>query len=235
MNKQKSPSSGFTLIELLTVIAIIGILASIIIPTVGTVKTKAAMVTSSSNLRQIALAYNTFSNSGSRTRTLSSDAKAQYTATTRSEWGEKLAEYGELNDGALYFIASSADVSNITIPNLILDGKKGSYAPNQTWADASEEISYNMGVNVSANRPTSSTPLIWTKGIKSDGLWDEDETISPWLNKGGHIAFADGHVTFYEELYDSKGNGVLIDTAGTQVKTPEDALGGTANVLVGTK
>lgn len=44
---------GFTLIELLTVIAIIGILAAIIIPTVGRVRESAATASDTSNLRQI--------------------------------------------------------------------------------------------------------------------------------------------------------------------------------------
>lgn len=44
---------AFTLIELLTVIAIIGILASIIIPTVGAVRNKARAVQCVSNLRQL--------------------------------------------------------------------------------------------------------------------------------------------------------------------------------------
>ncbi len=44
---------AFTLIELLTVIAIIGILAAIIIPTVGRVRAAARMTTDMSNLRQI--------------------------------------------------------------------------------------------------------------------------------------------------------------------------------------
>ncbi|AHF91740.1 N-terminal cleavage protein [Opitutaceae bacterium TAV5] len=47
---------AFTLIELLTVIAIIGILAAIIIPTVGRVRASARTVTCKSNLRQIAIA-----------------------------------------------------------------------------------------------------------------------------------------------------------------------------------
>ncbi|EIP99390.1 prepilin-type N-terminal cleavage/methylation domain-containing protein [Opitutaceae bacterium TAV1] len=45
--------AAFTLIELLTVIAIIGILAAIIIPTVGTVRNKARAVQCISNLRQM--------------------------------------------------------------------------------------------------------------------------------------------------------------------------------------
>lgn len=49
-------SYGFTLIELLTVIAIIGILASILIPVVGAVRDSAKASVCLSNLRQIGLA-----------------------------------------------------------------------------------------------------------------------------------------------------------------------------------
>lgn len=49
-------ASAFTLIELLTVIAIIGILAAIVIPTVGKVRMSARTVQCISNLRQIGIA-----------------------------------------------------------------------------------------------------------------------------------------------------------------------------------
>lgn len=57
-----SRAAAFTLIELLTVVAIIGILAAIIIPTVGHVRTKARLTQSSSNLRQTGNAIRLYGN-----------------------------------------------------------------------------------------------------------------------------------------------------------------------------
>lgn len=48
---------AFTLIELLTVIAIIGILAAILIPTIASVRRSAAKTQTISNMRQIGVAY----------------------------------------------------------------------------------------------------------------------------------------------------------------------------------
>lgn len=52
--------TGFTLVELLTVLAIIGILATLLMSALSTAKKKSRIVGSISNLRQIAIAFTTY-------------------------------------------------------------------------------------------------------------------------------------------------------------------------------
>lgn len=120
MKKPSTPRSGFTLIELLTVIAIIGILAAILIPAVGAVRIKAAQVKSSSNLRQIGLAFNNFSTSGGRTKVIGDGTYNSSTnpnqANNRKDWALVLAQGAELTDAQLYFIDSDPAISGTVTP-----------------------------------------------------------------------------------------------------------------------
>jgi prepilin-type N-terminal cleavage/methylation domain-containing protein/prepilin-type processing-associated H-X9-DG protein len=56
----RSHHSGFTLVELLTVIAIIGVLAGILVPVIGSVRTSAKQSVSVSNMRQVGVAMLAF-------------------------------------------------------------------------------------------------------------------------------------------------------------------------------
>ncbi len=103
--------SGFTLIELLTVIAIIGILAAIIIPTVGSVRNKAKGVRCTSNLRQIGVAIRGFANDNKGMMVPYRGEPTSAENTTPILWTEYLVPYMSIKtpDGKMPTLADGAD------------------------------------------------------------------------------------------------------------------------------
>ena len=190
-----------------------------------------------SNLKQIALAYNTFSSSGGRTRTISdgsyNESTAPSSASTVLEWPLVLAQNGGLLDATVYYIESDQAVTDAggvdSLPKII--GQKdttGLFTPNTEWTGlGTEVIGYEMVTGTSANANSSTTPLIWTKGLQTAGTWNA--TINPWGSDGGHIAFMDGHVTFYQNVAQPP---ALVDTTdGSATANIEDTLTGSARIL----
>ena len=88
--------AGFTLIELLTVIAIIGVLAAVLVPVIGTVRAKGRASASVSNLRQIHLALTLFADEHrdaypKATNTV--DWNLAETDSAKMAWTQQLARY----------------------------------------------------------------------------------------------------------------------------------------------
>ncbi len=208
---------AFTLVELLTVIAIIGILSAILIPTIGKVMDTAKKSASQSNIREIAKSYILYANDGGRPRTINKDNLA--------DWATTLAQYTQLNDPRIWILGDdpmveSMDSSSQPFPVVVgEESESGVWSPNSDFT--AYPVSFTIANAPSSRAPASTTPLIWTRGLNTAGGWNaQDHASEPGVygEDGGHVGFLDGHVEYFKDLKGDDGEGKLVQY-GTSNKT----------------
>jgi len=123
---------GFTLIELLTVIAIIGILAAIIIPVVGKVRSSARDTRCKSNLRQIGLAVQLYASERNRLPPSVNGGPSRGGEAEGVTWVQALRPFmGSTNDQDFH-VSSNSPV--VVCPGRVLvpedDGNQPTYSAN---------------------------------------------------------------------------------------------------------
>jgi len=186
---------------LLVLIAFVGIVAAIMIPTVGKVRETAQRTTDSSHLRQIvqaSLLYAVEEDGRLPGRSLSPDgsATADRELATLQHVAAALANRGGLNDCMVWF--SSADRATRDAPpaafaSVILhdDGTTNTAFMQQ------RALAWDFVTGLTTRHPPT-TPVAWTRGLRRDGSWDRRTSV--YGEDGGWIAFLGGNVRFYPDL-----------------------------------
>jgi len=206
--------AGFTLIELLTVIAIIGILAAIIIPTVGTVREKAQRTVDASNLREIAKAAMIYA-SDNNDRLPDPVALQQQGVLTAPSlaylWPAILARNGMLNDPTFYY-AKNDPLFNGTYPDAILAKTDATRRTLDATFTANAALSWEFVGGLKMGDPAT-TPIAFTRGLTTAGTWDAVNGV--YKETGGQVVFLGGNVVFYPDTvqkFVSNSSGRLVDS-----------------------
>lgn len=218
---RRPSGAGFTLIELLTVIAIIGILAAIFIPTIGAVREKAQRAVDANNLREIAKAAMIYAGDNND-RLPDPAALTQLTGGSPvHRWAGILAKTNVLSDPAFY-IAKNDPLFNGTYPPAIVEPT--SPARNQLNPDfVAAPLAWEFVGGVRMGDPAT-TPIAYTRGLQPNGYWDVNSGV--YKDTGGYIAFLGGSVSFHNStvgLFTS-------NTTGRKVTDIRNAIPPTAKI-----
>lgn len=204
----KRKQFGFTLVELLTVVAIIGILAAILIPAVSNGLKRSRQVAAMANAGGVASAYQSYLID--RGRSMSPDS-----IESVGDFAARLAEFDYLASAEPFFI-SDDPLAPDPIPRSLAAKQGEEWKATEPFSSVNA-YSLDVAIGISPHHATSTTPMLWTRGLTTSGEWSEDAV---WENRGFMI-YADGH----SEMIDTMGTGENALLLHYTNRTP------TANVL----
>ena len=194
----KNKTAGFTLIELLTVIAIIGILAAIIIPTVGTVREKAQRAVDGNNIREILKAAQIYA--GDNQDRLPDPFNISNAVLNSPhlawKWPGILAKNNILTDPNFYFAKNDTAFNSNTPLQFIITPSTARNTLHPSFTNArSPSWEFVGGVKMS---DAATTPVLYTRGLQANGTWSP--TSGVYRDTGGFIAFLGGNISFYPNV-----------------------------------
>jgi prepilin-type N-terminal cleavage/methylation domain-containing protein/prepilin-type processing-associated H-X9-DG protein len=195
---------GFTLIELLTVIAIIGILAGILIPTVGRVREVAQRAADASNLREIGKAAQLYAleHQDRLPDPLSTSATGAEPNSHYFTFLRQLAEGGGLDEASLYFSRLDPLYDGTPLGRVLDPSDSSRNTLNAALLSRVPSVNLVGGLRLS---DPGTTPLAFTRGLTAAGTWNTsatDQNQGVYADGGGHVLFLGGHVQYYRSVGD---------------------------------
>lgn len=196
--------SAFTLIELLTVIAIIGTLAGILIPTVGRVREVAQRSADASHLREIGKAALLYAaeNQDRLPDPLASSAAGSTAPSRYFTLLSQLAQGGGLDEASLYFSRLDPQNDGAAPPRVLDPADTTRTTLNPALTSRIPSVNVVGGLRVTDG---GSTPLAFTRGLTAAGTWNASATDANqgvYTDGGGHVLFLGGHVQFFRKVSD---------------------------------
>lgn len=179
--------------ELLVVLALMGVLAGLLLPALGSVQERARKSAAAHQMRQLTVAY----------LSLPEAVQAEMAKVeSLSEWALLLARHAGVLEPEIYWVRGDILAARQRSPQPRQIGwiENGEWQLDPGFADWPMAITVAAGVT--PERCPANTPVMWTRGLRADGSWAGDEDLQPGVfgSEGGFVAFLDGRVVFYENL-----------------------------------
>lgn len=192
--------NGFTLIEVLAVLSILGLLASLLVPSVNGAIARAKKTRFVHNLQQIGLIYSA---------TLPTDGIDLSQAETVAEWAFLVRSHGGENRPDLYLVPEDYLIHSqrLSVPKFIASRAGDGWQINGAFATFPLGVTIIVGVGPDC---PSTTPIAYSRGLDPEtGRWKPSTGDDGGIYGAdeGFILFLDGHVETCRTLVD----GPLLD------------------------